>query len=123
MADSSGRLAGTRCRLSARVVAAFGAHDEFAVALGLGFDANLTELSSLFGVCRFVTDRVLVADVIGDCPADGIHFIESLREKSDAAGTLGEHLQSFFRVLGMLFITQNPDRIHGWPALFLQLFH
>ena len=69
--------------LRPRVVAALGPHYQFAVAFGLGFDANRAEAAGGSGIRGLVADGVLILDVARHFPADFIDFIECLGKKRD----------------------------------------
>jgi hypothetical protein len=69
----------------APVVAALGADHQFAVAFGFGFDPNLAEAAVRSGISRFISDRVLIPDVVRHGPADFIDLIERLGKERDGS--------------------------------------
>src|SRR5215831_9400989 len=108
-------------RLRTGIVTTLGANHHFAVAFGLGVDVDLAESAGALGIGRLVTDGVLIADVVGDVAADLIHFIECLGEECDATRAVGKNLQRFLGALGVLFVTEDSDRVDRRPVLLLQL--
>ena len=54
---------------------------------------------------------------------DFVHLIQRLGKERDPAGALRNDLQRTLSAFRMFFISQNPDRIHRRPVLFLQLLH
>src|SRR5579864_7153021 len=87
--------------LGSRVVAALGADNHLAVTFGFGIDADLAETAGALGSGWLVADSILIADVGGNTAADGVDFVKCLREKRDAAGPVGDDLQSLLGALGM----------------------
>jgi hypothetical protein len=96
--------------LRSGVVAALGAHQEFA-ALDFGFDANVAEATAGPGIGGLVTDGVLILDIVGDLAADVIHFVESFWKKCEAAGALRNDLERVPGSFGMFFIAKDSDGI------------
>src|ERR1700751_5460352 len=74
----------------ASIISALGSHHQFAMPFGLGVDSDLAKSTGTLGSGGFVTDRVLIADIVGDGFADGIHFIECLRKEGDSARAVGD---------------------------------
>jgi len=57
---------------------------------------------------------------MSDGTADGVHFVKCLGKKGDPAGAIGHYLQSAPGAFGMLFISQNRDRVHRRSVVSLQ---
>src|SRR6266849_3942197 len=85
-----------------RVVAVAGARDELAASARRNhLDLNVAERAIALGVRRIVRQRVLVANVVRDLPADVVHVLVVFREVREAAGSLRDLLESAFRALGV----------------------
>src|SRR5713101_8970201 len=103
IAASLSSVAGGRTGGAAgRVVAVAGARDELAASARRNhFDLNVAERAIALGVRRIVRQRVLVANVVRDLPADVVHVLDVFREVREAAGSLRDLLESAFRALGV----------------------
>src|SRR5712691_8766693 len=77
--DSRGRPPLARllgCPLLAGIVAGAGADRQLAISARAGLDMNGAVPGNVFGCGRCVADRILVADIVGDRPADLVDFVE-----------------------------------------------
>src|SRR5712671_7761055 len=81
----------SRC-LPARVVPALGSHYKLVVTPRSGVDTNLPEAAACSWIARLVSNRVLVADVVRNAPADRVYLIQIFGEKRRAAGPLRNDL-------------------------------
>src|SRR5215472_5698230 len=109
-----------RGRYCPGVVPGLGAHDKLAVAFGFCFDFYLPELTDFLWAGRLITNGVLVADVVGNSPADRIHFVQSLGEKRDPPGMIGDDLQGFPGALGMILIAKQSKGVDRRATFLLQ---
>src|SRR5580698_3371055 len=85
-ASPNGLLLLCRQGLRPRIIPALGSDYEFRVALDLGLDADRPETAAGPGVRWLIADGVLIADIVGDLPADLTHLVERGGEKGKAAG-------------------------------------
>src|SRR4030081_3651580 len=76
-----------RGRLGSGVITAFRADGEFSVAARTGIDFHLTIAALVFRCCRFVSNGVLSADIMGHAAADGVNFIQRFGKEREAAGS------------------------------------
>src|SRR6266853_3048920 len=109
-----------RSRLGSGIIAAFRADGEFAVAARSGIHFHLTIAALVFRRRRFVSNRILRADIVGHAAADGVNFVQRFREESKAASSLGHDLQGAFGMLRMLFAFEDANGVNGGPAVALQ---
>jgi hypothetical protein len=66
-----------------------------------------------------VADGVLIADIVRHRAADFVDLIQSLGKECDSAGALGDDFERTPGTFGMLFVSQNPDRVDRRTVLFL----
>lgn len=90
--------------LRARIIPALGADRHLSVPFGLCFYSNLTEAAGPLGICRLISDGVLIPDVMRYLPADLIHFVQRLGKKRQPARALRDKLERPPGTLRMLFI-------------------
>src|SRR5713101_8390669 len=107
-------------RLGTGVIAALSSDGQFAVVARTGVHFHLTIAPLGFRRRRFVSNRVLGADIVGHAAADGVNFVQRLGKESEAASSLGHDLQGPFGVLRMLFAFQDANGVNGGPAVALQ---
>src|SRR5208337_1264625 len=123
MTTRSSPLLPSRNGLAPSVISAFRADGEFAVAMGTGIHLHLTVATLVLRRRRFVSNGVLGANIVSHGTADGINFVQRLREESEAAGSLRHDLQSASGVLRVLFLLQYADGVDGGSAVDLQTPH
>src|ERR1700733_1978667 len=108
-----------RRRLGSRVIPAPRAHAELARAVRMSVDLHLPIAALALGITRFISNRVLRANVVGHGSADRVNFVQSLREESDAARPFRNDLQRPLGVLWVFFLLQNANRINRRSILRL----
>src|SRR5271157_2095042 len=106
--------------LGSGVITAFRADGEFAVAGRTGVHFHLPIAALVFRRRRFVSNGVLVANIVGHAAADGVNFVQRLGKESDPAGALRHELQRAFGAFRMLFLLQDANGVNGWSILCLQ---
>src|SRR5580704_387798 len=98
-----------------RVVAVASAGDKLAPAMRRNhLHADRSERSVLLGVGRIVGQGVLVADIVRDLLADGVHVINAFRKKRQAARCFGDMLQRFHGVIFLFpfFVAEQTDGVN-----------
>src|SRR6202041_1605026 len=86
----------------------------------MSVDLHLPIAALALGITRFISNRVLRANVMGHCAADRVNFVQRLRKESNAAGSLRHNLQRALGVLRVLFFLQNANRVNRRSILSLQ---
>src|SRR5208282_134020 len=109
-----------RSRLRSCIVTALRSHAQLAVAVRFGVNFYLAIPTLIFRRSRFISNRVLRANVVGYGAADGVNFVQRLRKESQSSRPFRHDLQRPFRMFRMLFFLQNPEGVHGRSALHLQ---
>src|ERR1700686_2765705 len=106
-----------RRRLSSRIIAALRADGKLTVAIRPRVDFHLAISALTFRCRRFVSNRVLGANIMGHGAADGVNFVQCLREEGDSASSIRDDLQRPFSMLRMLFLLQYTNRLNRRPIL------
>src|SRR5690349_20371563 len=108
-----------RPSLLSGVVPGARAYCQLAVALRARLDMDRSIPGHALRSCRLVSQRVLVADIVGDAAADFVYFIQRLGEEGHAAGA-GSYLLKGASRSSLLLFPEQADGIDGRAVLSLQ---
>ena len=102
-----------------RVITGAGANLEVFIARSTSFHLHSSEAARSLRRRRFVTNRVLVPDVVRNLLGDRVHVVIVFREEGDSAGLFGDESKGALRTLGgaLLFLVQQTNRLNRRTAI------